>query len=504
MNNNIIKNLDEYQKSLETCGLQATWNKIFVFLKNKKSREIEIFQQEKIGLLYEKGLAFNDKNNKQAMGQYFTPIDVSNLLSDFLIDLKGENIADVCCGVGNLIISFLKLMGLEKSRELILKKKIWLYDNDPTALEICKDLILREFGEDLEQFLNIECGDFLNQKVKLPSNCKVISNPPYFKTSIKEEWGNTEIQKDTQELYACFMEKIIKQSVSSVIITPQSFLGGKKYFTLRQLMNEYSGCIWSFDNVPGQIFNGKKEGIFNTNISNSVRAAITVIENDSPNGMRISPLIRFKNSERTFLLNKQELVKVSPLKHQKVSQSNSNFLKNFKELETTLECWLQKSKTTMQDSLVLNSLHKLYIANTCRYFTNCSTNSLQRSGLIELNFKNEKSCDFFFILLNSSFAYWWWRLNDGGVTYPIGLLKSLPSFEDILTEKDWDFIKQLKFKMLKNVIIKTKMNCGIKENITYPEHFRIEINEFLMRKLELSNEETLLLEIVHKNSYNEG
>ena len=52
-------------------------------------------------------------------------------------------------------------------------------------------------------------------------------------------------------------------------------------------MNQYNGEIYSFDNVPGNIFCGRKHGIFNTNTSNSVRAAITVVRKDNSNGLNL-------------------------------------------------------------------------------------------------------------------------------------------------------------------------------------------------------------------------
>ena len=68
-------------------------------------------------------------------------------------------------------------------------------------------------------------------------------------------------------------------------------------------MNDYNGFVVSFDNVPGNIFNGRKHGIFNTNTANSVRAAITVLNSsEQKKGFRISPMIRFKNEERKNLL----------------------------------------------------------------------------------------------------------------------------------------------------------------------------------------------------------
>lgn len=58
----------------------------------------------------------------------------------------------------------------------------------------------------------------------------MISNPPYYKiTEMKSTWKLTDVIKNSKELYSSFMEKIITQSVSSVIITPYSFIGCDKF-----------------------------------------------------------------------------------------------------------------------------------------------------------------------------------------------------------------------------------------------------------------------------------
>ena len=41
------------------------------------------------------------------------------------------------------------------------------------------------------------------------------------------------------------MEKIIKQSVASVIITPYSYIGSTKFYSLRKFMNNYNGFVVS-------------------------------------------------------------------------------------------------------------------------------------------------------------------------------------------------------------------------------------------------------------------
>lgn len=293
---------EDYQKDVELYGLSELWDLICNYVLNFNGNDL--LNVNKFGELYEIGLAIENKIQKKNNGQYYTPEDVANVMSLYFADLKGENVCDVACGTGKLILTYLDLLGKEKARSLILDKKLYLYDSDETALNICKTSILLKYGKDLEHCINIISGDFLSKEVKLPKNCKVISNPPY--ANIKEtgfDWQNTKVLNDSKELYSCFMEKIITQSRSSVIITPYSFISGKKFYSLRQIMNNYNGEIYSFDNAPGNIFCGRKHGIFNTNTSNSVRAAITVVRSDNANGFKLTPLIRFKQTERKELLN---------------------------------------------------------------------------------------------------------------------------------------------------------------------------------------------------------
>ena len=47
------------------------------------------------------------------MGKYYTPIDVAEVMAKFLLDLPGDNICDLCCGTGNLILSVLDLIAVE-------------------------------------------------------------------------------------------------------------------------------------------------------------------------------------------------------------------------------------------------------------------------------------------------------------------------------------------------------------------------------------------------------
>ena len=253
--------------------MELVWENILSSVRNHQNNEI--FSIPNFGELYDIGLANLNKEKKKEQWKYYTPIDVANIMSDWFLPLDGENICDVCCGTGNLILSYLKKIDELQCATLLKNGNIYLYDKDPLALKICKETIGLLYGENNVKCINV---DFLNKEITLPQDCKVICNPPYIRIKeIPDNWDKTEVVKDSKELYSAIVEKILQQSKSAVIITPYSFLGGNKFYSLRKELNNYNGFIVSFDNVPGNIF-GNKKGIFNSNKANSVRASITVVE----------------------------------------------------------------------------------------------------------------------------------------------------------------------------------------------------------------------------------
>ena len=79
----------------------------------------------------------------------------------------------------------------------------------------------------------------------MPENCKVISNPPYADIAdYGYNWNISEVLTNTKEYYAAFMEKIVSQSKGSVIITPYSFIGGTKFYSLRKILNNYNRWLF--------------------------------------------------------------------------------------------------------------------------------------------------------------------------------------------------------------------------------------------------------------------
>ena len=333
-----IKYINDYKNNIDKYGFDTTWHNII--------SNIEV-EETLISELYEIGLAHINKDEKKQSGQYFTNADVATVMAKWFVSLDGENICDVCCGTGNLILSFFDIIGKEKTKELIYNNNIYLYDKDSTALYVCKKIIEKRYGVETSDKVNYITCDFLDKDIHLPPKSKVICNPPYFKiTNFNKQWDFTSNMKLSKEFYSCIMEKILNESISSVIITPYSFIGGIKFCELRKVLDENNGFIVSFDNVPGNIFAGKKHGVFNSNKTNSVRAAITVTENKkNVLGYRVSPLIRFKSEERILILNNDILNSVIPDTYQ-TSDIEKGYYKCDKSLITLFNKWNEISNKT--------------------------------------------------------------------------------------------------------------------------------------------------------------
>lgn len=495
--------LENYIRDIDTNGLKNTWDTILSYTLNGKFKS-DMFNVDNYGELYEIGLEHVNKISKKEMGKYYTPKDVAVVMSNWLKPLKGDKICDVGCGVGNLILNYLNVIGKKNAIQLLDSNSIYIYDIDDIALEICKYSIAIKYGRKYLNKINANCCDFLSQNVRLPKNSKVISNPPYYRVSnISEDWNKTKILIDSKELYSAFMEKIMKQSSSSVIITPYSYIGSKKFYSLRNFMNHYNGFVVSFDNVPGNIFNGRKYGIFNSNKGNSVRAAITVVENrENIKGFKFSPLIRFKTDERNKMLNNDYLYSLINDRYQKVSARKKAYYKCHTDLLNLFDKWESVSKKKMGNLIDSNSEYKIYVPTTCRYFTVGSKRNLSRDGKRIIGVKDKDKYNYVYCMLNSSFAYWYWRLYDGGINCPLTIINNIPVFYDLLNDSQKNKInkiaEEMQSKESKYLVYKT--NAGKQqENIKFPVEYRNKINKIFFEVLGL-NDDINILNKVHSSS----
>lgn len=500
--------INDYIKDIDKKGLKKTWHTILSKTMAKEF-DTELFNIDNYGELYEIGLEHENKIDKKEMGKYYTPKDVALVMSRWLEPLEGENICDVGCGVGNLILSYLEVIGKEKAYNLINNGNLYLYDMDDIALEICRYSIAMKYGKELLKRIKVKHCDFLSQKIRLPKESKVISNPPYYKiTNFSDDWKITKVIIDSKELYSAFIEKIIKQSKSSVIITPYSFIGSGKFYSLRQIMNNYNGFVVSFDNVPGNIFNGRKYGIFNSNKGNSVRAAITVVENKKDvKGFRFTPLIRFKTEERSRMLKNDYLYSLLNDRYQIITSKRRNYYKCHKDLLKVLDSWEALSEQKMGNIIDSKYGKEIYVPTTCRYFTVGSKKELIRDGKRIIHIPDDEKYNYVYCMLNSTFAYWYWRLYDGGINCPLTIINSIPIFYDKLTKFQKEEINKIAEEMQENEnkYLVYKMNAGkSQENIKFPIEYRNRINKVFFDALGIKKDISIFNKVHSSSLFNES
>ena len=484
MNNLLTYSVQDLNKLLDENGIELTWKSILktliVSLDKKFSYILndEFFQEAQvldtnyikdlsvgeIGVLYEYSLAYVNPESRKESGQYFTPDDIAQLMTNYVADFKDGVWIDPCSGVGNLSYW---LISIAKDPEKFLLKNMLVTDRDKLALQIARTIFTLSFQKknknlffDIEEkFINI---DFL--KDDLPKFDYAILNPPYL--SVKED-SNFETAK-CGDLFVYFLERIIKNSKGFISITPQTFTNGKKYNPLRKLLlDNFEGLkIFCFDNVPDNVFKGIKFGSKNSNTANSTRAAIIVA--NKKGSYQITPLMRWKSEERkSFLLRVNDFLCDVNLKE-------NIFPKVHPELQ---ECYNSVSKyNTMQSLLSKKETNfVLYVPNTPRYFLSATKRKLNRSGVKKLFFNNIDDMNYCYLLLNSSFSYWWWRVMDGGMSIGDTTMATLPMPN---FEPDQILIEELEKSEQENKV--EKLNAGnLNENIKHPQELVEKLNNLV-------------------------
>ncbi|MBR1747278.1 MAG: N-6 DNA methylase [Clostridia bacterium] len=487
---------EDYINSVLTLGINKTWEALISYLEEVgidtfSETVIDFFD---IGRLYEIGLAIDDKYIKKDSGQYYTPNDVAHLMASFLVEgNRLTNLYDIGCGCGNLTIEVLKTIKNRSETEFEnLLNNIFLFEIDKTALAICLARISCYFRIP-KSSIKVATNDFLSKNATLHKrDLFIIANPPYSKiTAIEEEWEYKSCILESKDLYVGFLEKIILHAKKAVIVTPQSYIVGKNFSKLRALLfQEGSGEIYTFDNVPGTLFNGKKEGIFNTNCSNGVRASILVFKHDSEliHGYRMTHLIRFKNEERKTVLTPEYLKsllgtrKQDLLKPLKCPVDLEGFVYNISKNSTgCLRNLISKNKNGFP----------IYINSSARYFIVATKAPMKRKGIYIFYAKDEVAFYLLYALLNSSYCYLWWRMMDGGILIPQKLLMDIP-IPDIRLDRNLKSVIDEMIRSESKYLVYKKNAGALQESVKFPHFYREKINNLLFGDIDFTR--------IHKNS----
>ena len=427
-----------------------------------------------IGTLYEFSLTLINRDKRKQQGQYFTPDDVAQVMAKKALSFpEGKIWVDPCSGVGNL--SFW-LVNLQKDPEKFLTNQLYLIDKDAFALFIARTLFTLTFqNKSKNLFLDIAprfiVADFLFSS-NLPAFDFAILNPPY----VEVEPDNRFETAKARNLYAYFLERVIKLSKGFISISPQTFTHGQRFGSLRQLLlkNMMEISIYCFDNVPDTIFRGIKFGSTNTNKANSTRAAIIVAKAESKSpSFKITPLLRWRTQERPKMLQHIDdyltNVEPSPDIFPKIQKDLLPLYNEVKRIKKCLRHIVSPHPTR----------YRLIVPSTPRYFISALRKEVRRSSFRILYFYNKREYDLAYLLLNSSFAYWWWRINDGGMTISEKTLLSLPIPNNIPI--DPLLISELEQSELTNRVVKRNAGKDI-ENVKHNTELVEKIDQRLFPK----------------------
>lgn len=494
---------------LEKQGLKSTWADILFSRIKSNGEKFDYLLQEsffnnatpldydllrglsigEISVLYEYSLAHIDKDKRKDEGQYFTPDDVSQFMSRKAVEFPNGVWVDPCSGIGNLSYW---LVNSQKDKESFLLNNMFLIDKDELALFIARVLFTLEFqNKESNLFFLLKdkfiVNDFLMED-NLPHFDYAILNPPYSST---EENFRFESSK-TKNTYAYFLEKVIKTTRGFISITPQTFTHAESYKEIRFLLKTHCSdlSIYCFDNVPANVFKGYKFGSKNTNKANSTRAAIIVAQKgNSSLNLHITPLLRWRSTERERLFNNADSFLT------KINSANGVFPKVSKELINLYNLIVDYPQKLGYIVSSKKTEYELQIPSTPRYFISALRKPVERTSFRVIYLKNKKDFDLVYLLLNSSYMYWWWRINDGGMTISEKTLMSLPIPSNL--EISDDLVKQLERSEQTNKVF--KKNAGkLNENVKHDSTLVMAINQTLFP------EHASQLIKVHENSVFEG
>jgi N-6 DNA Methylase len=506
MSSSFVFNATEFESLLLKYGIKKTWKNLLATHISHSGPEFQyilsdpIFKGAKvlplnlladysigeIGVLYEYSVAFINSSSRKVNGQFFTPDDVALLMVRQSKDFPDGKWLDPCAGIGNLSWH---LVNSKDDKESFLINQMILSDKDELALLIARVLFTISFQSSHANLYNdIESSfvkfDFLSTSENLdqlnfgenglsaiPPHDFVIVNPPYL--SVKGEDRRFETAK-SRDLYAYFLENIIKTSKGFISITPQSFTNSSKFSSLRRLLlqNYESLRIYAFDNIPGNIFIGVKFGSTNSNTANSIRACIMVAGSFlKPGGYRITSLMRWRTNERSVFFENIDSFLSSPILSEKFfPKVNAVFIELYNEI---------RNLRPMSSILCSKETRfALYVPSSPRYFISALLKPVERASLKTLYFKTSSDRDLAFLLLNSSYMYWWWRVRDGGMTLSLETIGSLPLL-------DFKVDNALKKRLIKSESLNKvfKMNAGaLQENVKHDQALISALNDLVAPK----------------------
>lgn len=197
-------------------------------------------------------MANSERDNTAA---YYTRQDVCFAMVNNLPDAKTFStlsILEPSIGVGNFLPSLIEKYAT------VPKVEIDVVDINPASIEILKEMIVHlHIPENFS--INFILADSLTYDFQKHYDI-VIGNPPYMKLtkdkSLSAKYRATSINKDTNNIFAFFIEKALTHGRYVSLIVPKSLINAPEFNATRDLMSHYA--ITHFIDFGEKAFKGVK------------------------------------------------------------------------------------------------------------------------------------------------------------------------------------------------------------------------------------------------------
>lgn len=241
-------------------------------------------------------MANSERDNTAA---YYTRQDICFAIVNNLPDAKNFSslsILEPSIGVGNFLPSL-----IDKYRS-VPKVDIDVVDINPASLEILKEM-LNHISIPENFTINFICADTL----LLPFEKKydiVIGNPPYMKLtrekSLAAHYKRSAINKDTNNIFAFFIEKALSLGRYVSLIVPKSLINAPEFNVTRNVMSKYR--ITHLIDFGEKAFKGVKIETISFAIDTAQKPLNTVITSYINNSIRVVEQSYFTDNNYPYWL----------------------------------------------------------------------------------------------------------------------------------------------------------------------------------------------------------
>lgn len=228
---------------------------------------------DRLGIFYTSKVS---DEHKKKLGQFFTPVAISKFMSEFAIVNKEKiKILDPGCGIGILSIALAEVIaeknGFVKTIDLV------AFESDVEILSLAEKsfdylaIWLQKKGINFTYFLCkndfiLHNSHILNDKKNINESYDlVISNPPYFKLSKKDNRAKAAEavifgQPNIYTIFLLISVKLVNSTGQLIFITPRSFCSGSYFRLFREI-------FFSSINIQRiHLFNSRKDAFKRDNV----------------------------------------------------------------------------------------------------------------------------------------------------------------------------------------------------------------------------------------------